>query len=472
MSSRPSARHSLRRQLLLWLLIPLILILAVNSVLAYRVALKTANDAYDRLLLTSVRAVAERVGVTNGEITVDLPYVALELFESNIKEHIYYKVSGPGGKTITGYEDLPPPPTKPAVSDQPVFYQAQYQGGTLYLAALYKQIYDPEVHGSVLIQVGETAESREALSRQILIDGLVRQGLLIAVAALVVWFGLQRGLEPLLRLRDGVAGRSPTDLTPIDDSHIQDEVKPLIHAINLHTARVNSLIAARQRFIADASHQLRMPLAVLKTQAEYGLRQQSQAPVQAVLDDMRSTTDQTTRLVNQLLTLARAEPSALAAEELALVDLASLARATASEWVPAARRKRIDLGYDGEEKDALTVRGNPLLLRELIANLIDNAIRYTPQEGRVTVRLAAADKSIVLEVEDNGPGIPAAERERVFERFYRGKTASAEGSGLGLAIVQDICRSHQAAVALSEPPSGHGLLVRVRFPRTPTNTSE
>jgi len=457
---------------LLWLLIPLILILAVNSVLAYRVALKTANDAYDRLLLTSVRAVAERVGVTNGEITVDLPYVALELFESNIKEHIYYKVSGPGGKTITGYEDLPPPPTKPAVSDQPVFYQAQYQGGTLYLAALYKQIYDPEVHGSVLIQVGETAESREALSRQILVDGLVRQGLLIAVAALVVWFGLQRGLEPLLRLRDGVAGRSPTDLTPIDDSHIQDEVKPLIHAINLHTARVNSLIAARQRFIADASHQLRMPLAVLKTQAEYGLRQQPQAAVQAVLDDMRSTTDQTTRLVNQLLTLARAEPSALAAEELALVDLASLARATASEWVPAARRKRIDLGYDGEEKDALTVRGNPLLLRELIANLIDNAIRYTPQEGRVTVRLAAADKSIVLEVEDNGPGIPAAERERVFERFYRGKTASAEGSGLGLAIVQDICRSHQAAVALSEPPSGHGLLVRVRFPRTPTNTSE
>jgi len=470
MSSRPSARHSLRRQLLLWLLIPLILILAVNSVLAYRVALKTANDAYDRLLLTSVRAVAERVGVTDGEITVDLPYVALELFESNIKEHIYYKVSGPGGKTITGYEDLPPPPAKPAVSDQPVFYQAQYQGGTLYLAALYKQIYDPEVHGSVLIQVGETAESREALSRQILIDGLVRQGLLIAVAALVVWFGLQRGLAPLLRLRDCIARRSPTDLTPIDDSHIQDEVKPLIHAINLHTARVNSLIAARQRFIADASHQLRMPLAVLKTQAEYGLRQQSQAPVQAVLDDMRSTTDQTTRLVNQLLTLARAEPSALAVEELALVDLASLARATASEWVPAARRKRIDLGYDGEE-GGLSLGGNPLLLRELIANLIDNAIRYTPPEGRVTVRVAAADKSIVLEVEDNGPGIPEAERERVFERFYRGKTASAEGSGLGLAIVQDICRSHQATVALAEPVAGHGLIVRVRFPRAVTVTS-
>ena len=206
---------SLIRQLLAWLLIPLVILLALNAFLIYRTALASANEAYDRLLLASVHAIADRVGVVDDRIQVDVPYVALELFESKSQERIFYRVATAAGETITGYEDLPPPPRRPSAPDEPVFYRAPYHDETVYFAALQKPLYDAQDRGPVLIQVGETAEARDALSREILLDSLARQGLLIIVAALVVWLGLRRGLQPVLRLRDDIAHRAPTDLTPI-----------------------------------------------------------------------------------------------------------------------------------------------------------------------------------------------------------------------------------------------------------------
>jgi two-component system sensor histidine kinase TctE len=461
MSSRRRLPRSLLQQLLAWLLVPLIALLAANAVLGYRSALETASEAYDRLLLASVRAIADRVAVENGEITVDLPYVSLELFESNIQGRIFYRVTGPNGKTITGYDDLPLPPGQTG-PNQSVFYRGQYHGEGIYLAAMNKPLYDPDIPGAVLIAVGETSETRQALSQRILLDQLRREGMLILVAALVVWIGLKIGLRPLMRVRERISARAATDVTPIDDGEVQTEVRPLIQAINQHTGRIEQLLGARQRFLADASHQVRTPLAVLRTQIEYGMRQQDPAAMHAVFADLHHTSEQTAHLINQLLALARAEPNAVTGQAMAEVDLCELARATAIEWVPVARKKHIDLGFEGPDA-GITVHGDKLLLHELIANLIDNAIRYSPPAARVTVRVAQSGEGVQLEVEDNGPGIPVSERERVFERFYRGVNADADGSGLGLAIARDVCTAHGAAIQLSEPEGGKGLLMGVRF---------
>jgi two-component system, OmpR family, sensor histidine kinase TctE len=465
MSSSPAPSSSLRDQLLVWLLVPLVLLLVLNSILGYRVAIATANEAYDRLLLASVRAIADRVTVANGEISVDIPYVALELFESNIQERIFYKVTGPDGATLTGYEDLPPPP-QTAQHGKPIFYPSIYHDEKIHQAALYKRLYDPGAHGEVLIQVGETAESRQALSRRILVEGLVQQGALVVVAALLLWFGVRYVLRPLMRVREDIAGRSSTDITPVDESGVQSEVRPLIQAFNQHADRIDRMMAARVAFVADATHQIRTRLTILRTQMEYGMRLAEPQELHRVLGDAQAVIDQSSRFFNQLLVLAHAEAKAVPGRDAEPVDLAALAHAITLEWVPEARRKDIALAFEGVDSGEWA-RGNRLLLHELVTNLLDNAIRYTPPGGSVTTRVVREGDWIELEIEDSGPGIAPEERERVFERFYRSQQAQSEGSGLGLAIAREICRSHEATVELASLENGPGLLVRVRIARVP-----
>jgi two-component system, OmpR family, sensor histidine kinase TctE len=461
MSSSATPHKSLRGQLLALLVVPLLALLVVNSVLTYRVAIDTANEAYDRLLLASVRAIADRVTISKGEIVVDLPYVALELFESNIKERIFYKVASVDGAAITGYDDLPlPPPDAPR--DRPGFFHGEYHGESLYQAALYKRLYDPTINAEVLIQVGETAESRDALSRRILYDGLVRQTLLILLAAVLVWRGVQYMLRPLARLREEIAGRSATDVTPVGDAGMQSEVRPLIQALNQHAARIETMTTARLKFITDAAHQVRTRFSILRTQVEYGQRLEDLEAMRGVLAGAQANVEETSRFFTQLMVLAHAEASLAPPREQAGVDVAALAHSLALEWVGEARAKQINLGFEGPEAGAV-VRGQSILLRELVTNLLDNAIRYTHAGGSVTLRIAVGEESVVLEVEDNGPGIAATDRGRAFERFYRG--TEGEGSGLGLAIASEICRAHDASIELASPAGGDGLLVRVRMRR-------
>jgi two-component system sensor histidine kinase TctE len=441
-----------------------LVLFAVNAVLGYRVAIDTADDAYDRLLLASVKAIADRIAVSGGEITVDIPYVALELFESNIKERIFYKVSGPAGQTLTGYDDLPPPPG--AQRDRPVFYRAEYRGEMLYMAALRKAIYDPAVGGTVLVQVGETAESRQDLSRRILYDSLVRQGLLVLLAALVLVMGVRFVMRPLIRLRDNIAQRTGSDITPVEQEGIQSEVRPLIAAFNQHTERIEKMISTRVRFVADASHQIRTRLAILRAQMEYGTRVEEMGTVQRVLVEAQELVDETAHFFDQLLVLASAEANAVPGKDLQPVDFAHIAHEVALERVGEARRKDILLEFEGPDHGE-PANGSPVLLRELCSNLIGNAIRYTQRGGHVTGRVRVEGGEVVFEVEDNGPGIPVPEREQVFARFYRGSNAEGEGSGLGLAIVAEICRYHEALIELRDAAGGHGLLVRVRLRRAP-----
>lgn len=466
---KPPEHHqgarSLRLQLLRWLLIPLALLLAVNAFFSNRSAMAHANTAFDRLLGASADAIADQFSLQDGELRVDLPYVALQLLESKLQERVFYRVVAPGGQTVTGYDDLPLPPERRAGDEAHVLYQADYRGELVHLVALYRTVYGAAARQPAIVVVAETGESRDSLSRQILFEGLTRQGLLIAAAGALLWFSLGRGLRPLLRLRDMLLARLPTDLSPIDASGVQAEVRPLIEALNQHTARIDKLIDSRQRFVADASHQMRTPLAEMRTQIDVSLREPGEEWARATLHELRHSIDALAHTIAQMLLLAQSDPLVLDGRHSLPVDLCTLAREAAFEYIAAARKRSVDLSLE-EQADAVLVHGNPQLLHEMLANLIDNAIRYTGAGGRVVVRVRGAVQAI-LEVDDDGPGIPPEERERVFERFYRGRESREPGTGLGLAIVRDICLSHGAVIALETPADGRGLRVRVEFPRSP-----
>lgn len=469
---RGGAVGSLRGELLRWLLLPLIVLEVLNTVSAYRNAIDAADMAYDRSLLASTRALAERVSVAQGKVVVDVPYVALDSFETDTLGRIYYKVSGLNGETVSGYDDLPPVPASvPRSESYPAlvrFYHANYNGQPIRIAALLQPVYDDTMRGIALIQVGETLDARRGLTNKILFDTVLWQAGLVFSAALLIWFAVGVVLRPLMRLKGAVETRSVSDLSDLDPALVHREVRPLVAAMNASMARVRALINSQRRFIADASHQLRTPLAVLRTQTEMAQRELARLPpgtVPAPLADMLTgiagTTTATVHLANRLLMLARIEHSRGGLAE--PVPLRALVQQVALELAPFAVNRGIDLALDAERE--VVVAGQPLLLHELVANLVDNALRYTPEGGEVVLRVTAAPDGAVLDVEDGGPGIPAAERERVFAPFYRAPGTShvnPGGAGLGLAIVRDIALLHDTVPVLLDGVRG-GLLVRIVF---------
>ncbi|MBA5606978.1 sensor histidine kinase N-terminal domain-containing protein [Duganella sp. FT3S] len=470
---------SLRGQLLRWLLVPLIVLVIVNAFFVYRNALDAADMAYDRSLLASTRALAERVSVVNGKVVADVPYVALDSFETDTLGRIYYKVTGIHGETVSGYDDLPPVPANvPRSQAYPAlvrFYHANYNGQPLRIAALLQPVYDDSMRGIALIQVGETLDARRGLSNQILFDTLLWQAALLLALALLVWFAVRLVLQPLMRLKLEVETRSLNDLSDVDPALVHKEVRPLVAAMNTSMARLQSLIASQRRFIADASHQLRTPLTVLKTQAELALREceraqadpeQMKSALRDIVHSIAATTDSTVNLANRLLTLARIEHGGQGGDHAALapVSLRDVARQVGLELAIAAVTKQIDLSLEGDQP--AVVHGQALLLHEMIANLVDNALRYTPPGGTVVLRVREDARGATLEVEDSGPGIAAAEREKVFAPFYRASATlerNPGGAGLGLAIVRDIAALHGATVTLADAVGPQGLLVRVAF---------
>ena len=473
---------SLRGQLLRWLLGPLLALVTLNTVSVYHNALDAADVAYDRSLLASTRALAERVSIVGGKVVADVPYVALDSFETDTLGRIYYKVTGINGETVSGYGDLPAVPANvPRSEAYPAlvrFYHANYNGQPVRIAALLQPVYDDSMRGIALIQVGETLEARRGLSNQILFDTLTWQALLLLALALLVWFAVRLVLQPLMRLKIAVETRSLNDSSDVDPALVHKEVRPLVAAMNSSRSRLQLLISSQRRFIADASHQLRTPLTVLKTQAELALREcdragvppeETRAALRHIVHSIAATTDSTVNLANRLLTLARIEHGGDADGAAAQAEPVSLrdgARQVGLEMAMAAVAKNIDLSLEAE-RDCI-VSGQALLLHEMIANLVDNALRYTPAGGQVALRVVENDDGVALEVEDSGPGIAMAERERVFAPFYRAAATlerNPGGAGLGLAIVRDIASLHDADIALDAGAGGQGLKVTVIFPR-------
>jgi two-component system sensor histidine kinase TctE len=466
--SKPGAPlGSLRSQLLRRLLIPLLVLVAVNAVSVYHNALDAADLAYDRSLLASTRALAERVSVRDGKVVADVPYVALDSFETDTLGRIFYKVSGINGETVSGFGDLPPVPANvPRSEAYPAlvrFYHANYNGEPVRIAALLQPVYDEKMRGIALIQVGETLDARRGLSRQILVDTLLRQASMLTAVAALVWFAVRGVLAPLMRLKTEVETRALSDLSDMDETLVHREVRPLVAAMNSTMGRLQNLIASQRRFIADASHQLRTPLTILKTQAELALRENDPEAMRAIVSSLAGTTDSAVQLANRLLALARIEHTSEAAA-MAPLSLPNLVRQVALELAPAAVQKNIDLSLDAAAD--VTIDGQAGMLHELVANLLDNAIRYTPVDGKIALRVFAMDGAPCLEVEDSGEGIPEAEREKVFTPFYR-VAASMEtnpnGAGLGMAIVHDIAAVHDARIELRDAVGTSGLCVRITF---------
>lgn len=449
----------LRDLLLRWLLIPTLALWLLAATVGYLRSLALAHEAYDRTLLGSALVIGERLSVQDGQVVADLPYAALEMLRTDAQDRVFYRVATlTNGRYITGYADLPPPATPPG--SEPLFYDAVYKGQHIRVVALAWSVVDDSAARTLSVQVAETMDARRQLTRRITSEAAAVQLLLIAAAAALIALGVRRGLAPLRRLRDEVRARGVHDLTPINTKRVPREVAPLIHAINAHTERQRQLSDAQVRFIANASHQLKTPLTLLRAQVDHALQQSEHAAMRSVVEDIRRSSQSTQRVMNQLLSLARSEPGRTL--DLQQIDLAELAREQTFEMLALARAKAIDLGFEGEQP--VPVRGEPVLLRELVANLVHNAISYTPAGGRVTVQVAVHEGQPRLSVIDNGPGIALDERPKVFERFYRGAATSEPGTGLGLAIVKEICDRHQIAVLIGDAPTGTGLCIELRWP--------
>jgi two-component system sensor histidine kinase TctE len=460
-----SGAATLRRQLLTWVSLPILVLWSVSAYIDYGVAKRFVNTAYDRTLLESALDIGRQIKVLRGRIYIDLPEVAVQMLRSRERGQLYYLVTGPDREYISGEPDLTPPPL--SLPEQVRYYDDVYRGLPVRVAVAQFPVETEEVRGQVTVQVAETLPARTDLVREVLLRMALPQALLGIIAVVVLWFAVGRGLAPLRGLREAIEQRSHRDLAALPASQAPREVRPLIDAMNGLMQRLGGALNAQQRFIADAAHQLRTPIAGLRTQTELALRQTTPEDMKAVLEQLETATERMTHLVNQLLSLARAEPAADRLQVTERIDLDALARALAAEWVPRALTKNIDLGYESYDgaSDACMLDGDTFLLRELLTNLIDNAIRYTQNGGHVTVRVAANKQKIILSVEDDGLGIPEAERERVLERFYRVLGTGTEGCGLGLAIVREIAARHRGEVTLASGAGNRGTLVRVTFPR-------
>jgi two-component system sensor histidine kinase TctE len=445
----------LRSLLLRWLLVPTLTLWTLAFGIGYWRSLAQAHEAYDRTLLGSALVVGESLRSEDGTIVVDLPHAALEMLRTDAYDRIYYRVAEQG-RFITGYPDLPPPPGPVA---EPVFYDAELRSQMVRVVAVRTELIDRDRTRSLLVQVAETMEARRELTRRTVLESAAMQLLLIVAAAGLITLGVRRGLAPLKRLRTEVRARAADDLTPIATADVPREVAPLIEALNAHTERQRQMSEMQARFVANASHQMKTPLTLLRAQIDHARQQGTLPAMREVLEQIHESTQDTQRLVMQLLSLARSEASLAPATE--PVDLTAVAREVSFDMLSLARARSIDLGFEGEA--VVTVTADRMLLREAIANLLHNAIMYTPTGGVVTVCVHERDGRPSLAVVDNGPGIAPEERERVLERFYRGPGATGSSSGLGLSIVKEICDRHGATLHLLDGREGRGLCAEMRW---------
>jgi two-component system sensor histidine kinase TctE len=437
---------SLRAHLLRMLLPPMAALLVLGAFVTYTLSIAPAIEAYDAALTDIGIALGSQVKITPTEYRFEMPAAVEQMLRTSRFDSIYYRILSPAGLEIAGDPDLPAPPGDAEAHD------TQFRGNRMRVVS----VQAPCGRSTCTVLVGETLVKRTQHSRDILISTLMPEALIALAALLIVWFGVKRGLGPLARLSEELKERSPHDLRPIDAAGAPEETRPLVTALNGLLREVAEASQTQQRFIANAAHQLRTPLADLQTHSEIALAQPLPAPARGPLEQVHAATVRTARLANQLLALARAEAGK---REVAALDLKQVVEGEADAWVHQALARDVDLGF---ELAAAPVNGDHFLLREALANLVHNAIQYG--RGRVTVRTSRLEACSQIEVEDDGPGIPPSERAQVLERFYRMAGTPGTGSGLGLAIVRDIAVSHGATLDINAGSGGSGCRVAITFP--------
>ena len=453
------AGFSLKRQLLWWLLLPQLLLWLMGGVLAFRVALIYAEKTIDQSLTQSVNALARQVKPLGSGLLVDFPKAAQAVLEQDPSDRLAYMVSSPPGSFLLGNTKLPGPKGNTVLQPDnvPVLYQIELDGKTMRVASIELPFGDGPTEQRMRVQVAKSLAVQKAIAGELVQDVLFPLLLLGAVLGVLMYAGIRRGLSPLARLEAQLANRNAASLSPIELTQAPQEVHSLAQALNQLLTTLRRSMSQEKRFLNDAAHQLRTPLAGLISQTEMAMQEREPHALQERLGKVHKSAQRSAHLVHQLLSLARTEAEVTPVP----LDMATLAREVAREWTPRALAAGIDLGYEGE--DHLQVRADRLLLREALNNLIDNTLLYCPRGSSVTLRVRAqhADTG-VLEVEDNGPGVAPADLDHVFERFWRASELPG-GCGLGLAIVAEIAQRLGGSVqALSLAPQG--LLVRLRLP--------
>jgi two-component system sensor histidine kinase TctE len=456
------AEPRLQRKLLAWLLGPIAVLLVLDSAAAYWNSLRFSNLAYDRALHEIGREIALHVKLEDAKPRFELSETAANILLLDPDDQLFYRVTGEDGTLLGGSPEMPSPQV--GTDGKPNFYGDAVQGEPVRMMAAWMSIGADAGPPLVLVQIAETLHKRRRFTWEMVASVVLPQLLLIVMATAVVWFGVSRGLQPLQRLRRAVSDRSHLDLSPIDTHDVPGEVRPLVDEVNELMARLGRTFDFQNRFVADAAHQLKTPVSGLKAQIELALRETDPQRVKHSLAQLYISADRLSRLVRQLLSLARNEPGALDSMQLQPLDLNAHALAVSMDWVPQAIRRNIDLGFEGAEQP-LMIDADQDRLRELINNLIDNAIRYSQAGGRVTVRVApTGEGQCRLAISDDGRAIPVEERARIFERFHRLLGTQEDGSGLGLAIVSEIATLHGARITLEEDTDGVGNTFSVFFP--------
>lgn len=467
---------SLRARLLLGILLPVLALVAFNAVGLYRQALQAADLAYDRTLLASAKAIGEMLAIADtpdaagrARLTADLPYSALEAFEADNRSRLFFRVSGFDGEMVAGFEDFPPwrgtMPQKSAYAALVDFYDAEFRGEPVRVAVLLQPVSGLGGQGVATIQVAETLELRRTLAQQMLVDTLWRQAALVGVIALVVVWVVQRATAPVRELSARLQERREDDLSPIEAAAAPREIAPLVDATNAVMARLARLVEHQQRFVRDASHQLKTPLAVLKTQVQSARR--GDVEPQQALAEIAETVDGAAALANQMLALAKVEQLRQQGEP-PREDWAPIVRAVALDLSALIADARLDFELDAAVP--APVRAHAWMLRELTRNLLHNALKHAPPGSRLAVTLVPDATTVTLTVADEGPGIAAARRERLFQPFAAAHgTEGGGGAGLGLAICHEIVRSIGGGIELRNRETAdravRGLDAVVRLPR-------
>ena len=458
-----SEQRSLFGEILDWMLTPILLLWPISLVLTWLVAQGIAGKPFDRALEYNAGVLSQYITVNRDQAHFSLPQSARELLRAEDSDTVYYQVLGPQGQVLGGDADLPAP-----LQDErnPVgevrLRDVTLDGVDLKVASMWVRL-DLPGDQLALVQVAETVDKRAVLATEIVKGVMLPQFVVLPVAVLLVWLALAQAIKPLNRLEETIRARKPDDLSPLDAQAVPMEVVPLVASVNDLLLRLTDSIATQKRFLADAAHQLKTPLAGLRMQADLAQRQDASADeLKQSLRQIGRSSIRATHTVNQLLALARAESSAALPTQQPC-DLATLAMEVVRDCVPRAVEKQIDIGFEGEQTlgASVTVLGNAILLQEMVRNLVDNALHYsqpgTGEAAVITVRVIhdRPGKTVMLQVEDSGPGIAPAERELVFQPFYRALGNEADGSGLGLPIVLEIARQHRASVTLRDSRPGH-----------------
>lgn len=452
------AHRSLRAEIFVRLIAPLIFFVSLETILSYYVTLHYTDVTYDRWLLDSARSLLQEIKVKDNKIVAELPPAALEIFKWDEWDQTYFKVIGEKSGLIAGDSIVPEPGTGTANESEPYFFSDRiYDKPVRVVSMLWQRENVPE---KVFIHVAETLNKRQSMMQDILLADLIPQMLLVMLSAYYLKTAVNRVLKPVHELSEAIAQRSPKDLSPISETYVFAEVRSLTDTINLLLARIADAISQQQRFIANAAHQLRTPLAGLKLQAERAERENDFGKMKPALQQIQNSADRASRMISQLLALAKSEPIE-GGYELAPVKLCQIVRETCMEWVPKALARQIELSFESDCDEQL-IQGDSVLIKELVANLLANAIAYGRNQGNIWVQIKQGS-DLKLMIADDGRGIETQEQGRIFERFYRTPGSPGDGCGLGLSIVKEIADLHQAQLSIFSAGLNFGTRIEITF---------